>query len=933
MSKYIPDDQPELISESRAEYSATPEEQAEEEKYIARLRACLRDPEFRSTPGFPLGEDEDILALSDPPYYTACPNPFLGEIIEQWQAERTALREELELPDDSDEDGKGAYHREPFASDVSEGKNHPIYNAHSYHTKVPHKAIMRYILHYTDPGDIVFDGFCGTGMTGVAAQLCGDKKAVLDLEYHVDNDGWIYENADCSGKPISRLGVRKTLLNDLSPAATFIAYNYNTPINMRAFDREANRILQEVEEECGWMYETWHPHVDDPNRVKGKINHTVWSDVFNCPNCGQEMIFWDVAVDQKAGKVANTWFCPACNAILAKSPKKSGDVQKIERTLESVFDRVIGKVIQRSKQVPVLINYSIGKKRYEKEPDTFDSELIQHIRDNNIPYPIPEQHMMFKGAEWGETWRAGYHTGITHAHHFFPWRNLRVLASLWKAIADSPNTRLNRIFHLAITAVIPYASKMRRFRSDRKGGGPLSGTLYIASIITPLNVFLSFARNVNNIKKAVLSLKTERNQCCIMNQSATRNIAPVENVVDYIFVDPPFGGNLMYSELNFLWEAWLRVFTNNQPEAIISREQRKGLAEYQELMEACFSEFYQLLRPGRWMTVEFHNSKNAVWNAIQEAILRVGFMIADVRILDKQQGTFKQVTTSAAVKQDLIISAYKPRSDFERRFRAEGGSLEGAWAFIRQHLEQLPIPALQENGLIESLTERQAYLLYDRMVAFHIQRGLTVPLSAPEFYQGLHQRLLERDEMYFTPPQAAEYDKRRMGAERVEQLALFVSDEKSAIQWLRQQFSPTGGGKAQTYQEIQPKFLRELHQSRHEDLPELRDILEENFLQDEHDRWYTPDPDRQADLEALRQRTLLREFNEYLKTKGKLRTFRSEAIREGFSHAWRKRDYGAIVKTAERLPASILEEDQQLLMYVHNAGLRYSQEPTQPSLL
>jgi len=85
------------------------------------------------------------------------------------------------------------YHREPFASDVSEGKNNPIYNAHSYHTKVPHKAVMRYILHYTDPGDVVFDGFCGTGITGVAAQLCGDRKAVLvDLSpAAADLTGWL----------------------------------------------------------------------------------------------------------------------------------------------------------------------------------------------------------------------------------------------------------------------------------------------------------------------------------------------------------------------------------------------------------------------------------------------------------------------------------------------------------------------------------------------------------------------------------------------------------------------------------------------------------------------------------------------------------------------------------------------------------------------
>lgn len=47
---------------------------------------------------------------------------------------------------------------QPYAADVSEGKNNPVYTAHTYHTKVPHPAIMRYILHYTQPGDIVFDG-------------------------------------------------------------------------------------------------------------------------------------------------------------------------------------------------------------------------------------------------------------------------------------------------------------------------------------------------------------------------------------------------------------------------------------------------------------------------------------------------------------------------------------------------------------------------------------------------------------------------------------------------------------------------------------------------------------------------------------------------------------------------------------------------------
>jgi len=102
-------------------------------------------PELKEIEGFPIGEDEDIIALSDPPYYTACPNPWINDFIEEWEREK--VEKYGRVPDEE-------YHREPFASDVSEGKRDPIYNTHSYHTKVPYKAIMRYLLHYTNPGDM-----------------------------------------------------------------------------------------------------------------------------------------------------------------------------------------------------------------------------------------------------------------------------------------------------------------------------------------------------------------------------------------------------------------------------------------------------------------------------------------------------------------------------------------------------------------------------------------------------------------------------------------------------------------------------------------------------------------------------------------------------------------------------------------------------------
>lgn len=204
---------------------------ARREYFTELLREKLKDPEFRSIEGFPLGEDEEILNLSDPPYYTACPNPWIADFINEWESEKPEKPEGYE------------YHREPFAADVSEGKNNPIYNAHSYHTKVPHKAIMRYILHYTEPGDYVLDSFCGTGMSGVAAQMCGCRDEVESLGYKVNDEGIIFdERLGLDGSKewvaVSNLGPRKSILNDLSPAATFIAQNFNSAVDVDVFKKD-----------------------------------------------------------------------------------------------------------------------------------------------------------------------------------------------------------------------------------------------------------------------------------------------------------------------------------------------------------------------------------------------------------------------------------------------------------------------------------------------------------------------------------------------------------------------------------------------------------------------------------------------------------------------------------------------------------------------
>ena len=76
-----------LLAEEHPPYTVQ-YNQTERAAYVERLREKLADPAFRQIEGFPIGDDDAILALSDPPYYTACPNPFLSEIVARWQEAR-----------------------------------------------------------------------------------------------------------------------------------------------------------------------------------------------------------------------------------------------------------------------------------------------------------------------------------------------------------------------------------------------------------------------------------------------------------------------------------------------------------------------------------------------------------------------------------------------------------------------------------------------------------------------------------------------------------------------------------------------------------------------------------------------------------------------------------------------------------------------------
>jgi DNA modification methylase len=893
-----------------------PSEQARRDHFLKLLAEKLKDPAFRKTEGFPQGTDEAILAMSDPPYYTACPNPFLKEFVRHYGK-----------PYDPNE----KYSREPQTIDVSVGKTDPLYKAHSYHTKVPHLAIVPSILHYTEPGDIVLDGFGGSGMTGVAAQWCGSAPAAYRHELEME---WKKQ-----GKAAPKWGSRRAVLNDLSPAATFIAANYNLPFDVEAFAKAGKQLLKEVEQELGWMYETTHTD----GKTKGRIEYTVWSEVFTCPHCAGEVNFLEEALDDDSKRVKDTFPCPHCGADLNKD--------NLDRVLESRVDPASGEAWKRVKFRPALISYVAAGTRREKQPDQNDLAVLAKIEALPLPMDLPTARFpieqMYHGSRIAPK-------GFSNVHHFFLPRAAQAMALLWRKAKGQPDFRIREMLLFFVEQAIWGLSVLNRYQPIQQGrpGGSqvnrqLTGVYYVGSQHAECSPQYNLGLKLDRLGKAFRDYKTAAGNAAI-NTGTAAGIPVPSSSIDYVFTDPPFGENIFYADLNFLVESWHRVTTDAKPEAIVDKFKKKALPEYQHLMQRCFAEYYRVLKPGRWMTVVFSNSKAAVWNAIQVALQQAGFVVAEVTALDKVQGSYRQVTSTTAVKQDLVISAYKPNGGLEDRFNQHGPTVDSAWDFVQTHLKQLPAVKVTSGFPQEllNIVERDPRRIYDRMASWFIRHGTMVPISTPEFLAELPVRFRETDGMVFLPEQLVEYEKARARIPQVAQAELFVSDERSAIDWLTNFLLK----RPSTRSEIHPEYIPQIGSAKRkgEIIPELDRLLEDNFLQYDgtgdvpsqihsylstnhkdlrsldksnpalvakaKDRWYVPDPNKAQDLEKKREKTLLKEFETYKAFAGrKIKESRLEVLRTGFRSAWASKDYGTIISVANKLPEETLQEDEKLL--------------------
>ncbi|WP_367394709.1 DNA methyltransferase [Cupriavidus sp. Agwp_2] len=468
----------------------------------------------------------------------------------------------------------------PYLDHLRAGKNSQAYRAHSYHTKVPPEAIDKLVRHHTNEGQIVADPFCGSGMTGVASILAG----------------------------------RHAALSDLSPAAVHIARNYVTPCEPEAFMKAAGRVMERVRPTLSWLYETGTP------AARSRIEYTVWSDVFQCRHCGGAIVYWEGARDPKTGAVVDGVTCPTCR----RSSQK--------RELTWIGER------------PVETNAKGPTSRDAHSPTNAELELIQRANAGEILYWIPQ--VPFTADR--EMWRAGHSAqGVNSVADFYTKRNLHALAAIRHTIQEEKDERIRSALLFAFTGMVNRASKRYQWNVKRPTN-VMTGTLYISSLRYEWNVGSLFERKLRDAARYFKHLAVPSGRAEVVQSSATGLHHLPDGSIDYVFMDPPFGANIFYADSSLLWDAWLGALTDEREEIVVNKHRSpsdggKTVSDYQRLMTGAFREVSRILKPNAYATLQFNNSSDEIWCAIQDALSDAGLEVRHAIGLDKVHPSIKGV--------------------------------------------------------------------------------------------------------------------------------------------------------------------------------------------------------------------------------------------------------------------------------------------------
>ena len=488
---------------------------------------------------------------------------------------------------------------------VAGQRNTAFYNAHSYHTKVPPEAISPFLKHFTRPGDVVLDPFCGTGMTGVAAMQLG----------------------------------RRAILNDLSVVAAHLSHNHTRPCNPIVLQEAFAEVAEDLREEFRDIYAC------ADGKERGYVYYTLWSRDAICPKCDAHFSIWD-SINRETGRMPATVKCPTCRRMVAK------------RGLKYAGNRPV-----------LISYQCADGERHERPPTKADITLLSRYTDESPSAWYPRvkvdssREMYIRSALHlqGITQVADFYTPRNLRALASLWARIQLVkderarAALTFAFTNTAwhGTRMRRFNArggqrpLTGTLYIPQLSSEANVLEVMRNK------------IRQLRSYYEALGNPQSPPPAV-RLGSATRLTCIPDGSVDYVFTDPPFGSNIFYADC----NLIWES----WLGGLTK-TNNEAVVNRSLKPARGgktVADYEALMSASLAEIFRVLKPGAWATLVFHNTDPQVWRAIQSAAEHAGFQIDGAGSLDRKQQSHKGYKGRAEVESvahfDVIMSMRKKKT-------------------------------------------------------------------------------------------------------------------------------------------------------------------------------------------------------------------------------------------------------------------------------
>jgi len=504
------------------------------------------------------------------------------------------------------------YDIQSFSDPINAKREHDIFNMHAYWSKKAHEAIKSYIEHYTRPGDLVLDQFSGSGGTALSALSLG----------------------------------RIAIAIDRSPAATFITNGFCSSTDLSQVEQEYDKLLQNKGKKISELYNSIC-HVCGADAT---IHYQVYSMTFQCLKCLNKVpIVRCESLDDSSN--ANT--CPHCGDVIKTSQEKMG-YQLIETWV-------------------YCSNTCSGRRSIPRRFDDTDKKALRAIHADIEKLKSLEQRVI---PDWAPTQpfpiKTRSHTlhsrGVHNMRDLYTSRNYLALCMLLDGISEIKDEHVRRKLQFIFTAICLKTSKMMGYNAD-KIGRIRKDSLQAQFTFKDVHVLDFFKEAYSDIVRGFANINRKLSDdpaLIISTQSATHLPEIDTNSVDYIFTDPPYGDKVQFWEMNQVWENWLGYGVNWEEEEIIVCKAR-GISEdmWFKKMSEVFQEAYRVLKPGRWMTLTYHDISTGTWHLVQDAASNAGFIpdsSTKAVFIETRQKAEKQYRSDINInKRDLVINFRKPK--------------------------------------------------------------------------------------------------------------------------------------------------------------------------------------------------------------------------------------------------------------------------------